>query len=179
MEINDEILQGKIKIPAFQLIQSELLNELSMNKFAVGDKFYTENYLTSRFRVAKMTVRNALSLLEEKGYISRRQGAGAFVAKVPQKPQRLKISNHCTFGVIPGARGFKEHLPLVKILMNLHEEAHKKGYMLYLGYDDVKPFLEAEVDGIVLLGEISSANIQLLKESAVPVVALLKKYKKQ
>ena len=168
---------NEVKIPVYQLIRNKLIEELSLNKFKPGDTFYTERDLIEKFAASKMTVRSALRYLEDEGYISRRQGAGAFVASIPDKPHKMKITDHCSFSIIPGKRGFREHMPFVRFLMYMHDHAYKKGYMLYLGNDDVMPFIKAQVEGIVLLGPLEDEQLKKLEHSQIPVVSVFHKYR--
>lgn len=166
-----------VKFSLYQTIVNELMEELSFGKFAVGDVFYTEEALIRRFNVAKMTVREALRRLNDAGYIMRRRGVGAFVRAVPDKPCRIKITRHCMLGVLPGKRGFKGSLPLTRLLAALHDCAMAQGYLLSLGHKEVAPLLEAQVDGLIVLGDLDAENIQRLQRAQIPVVAMAGKYK--
>lgn len=167
----------EVKFPAYQIIINELLEELSFGKFAVGDSFYTEDALISRFSVAKMTVREAMRRLVENGFIKRQRGSGSYVANLPDKPCRIKVTRHCVIGILTGRRMFETNIPLSKMLVNLHDQALKRGIMLYLGGDDVASLIESQVDGIIVSGELSPNNIKVLKNSGIPAVAVNKSYK--
>lgn len=166
-----------VKFPAYQIIINELLEELSFGKFELGDPFYTEEVLICRFNVAKMTVREAMRRLVENGFIIRRRGAGSFVAKIPDKPFRTKVTQHCVVGILTGRRMFKTNIPLSKMLANLHDQAMKHGIILYLGVDAVKPLVESKVDGIIVSGELTQESIIELKKSGIPTVAINTYYK--
>ena len=159
-------------LSAYQKIRNELLNELSLNKFKVGDSFYSENTLASRFKVARLTVRNALQTLENDGYLYRRQGRGAFIASLPKKPQKVKITNHCAIGVLPGKQGLKDRILIMEFIQEFYEHAAKRGFMLYLGRNNADSFIEAKVDGVVVLNTLDEKNITALKQADIPVVSL-------
>lgn len=63
----------------FQLMRV-LETEISARTWGAGDRLPSENELCKRFSVSRTSVREALSRLEQSGIITRRQGAGAFVA---------------------------------------------------------------------------------------------------
>jgi hypothetical protein len=161
-----------VGFPAYQVIQNELLEELSFGKFSVGDSFYTEEALATRFKVAKMTARAAMLRLVSEGFIHRRRGAGSFVVRIPDKPCRIKVTRHCAIGVLPGKRKFSENLPLTKVLASLYDQALSKGYMLYLGGDQAAPLLEVQADGIVILGELDPEPVAALVRAKIPTVAI-------
>lgn len=59
---------------------AERLEEMIQKNIQNGvNKLPTEQELCARYRVSRQTVRNALSLLKERGLIERRQGSGSFI----------------------------------------------------------------------------------------------------
>ena len=64
-------------------IRKSLVKALAMEKFARGDQFYTEEELCDKYKVSRPTIRQALQLLEEEGYLTRCQGKGTFVDSIP------------------------------------------------------------------------------------------------
>jgi GntR family transcriptional regulator len=73
--------------PKYLQIRELLLRRL-IREFAPGDRLPTENELSAEFGVARETVREALSGLEEDGLIVRRRRNGTFVAKRPAERAR-------------------------------------------------------------------------------------------
>lgn len=62
-------------------IADELLRELSGGKFAPGDKLPTEHELAERFDVNRHTIRRALAVLADGGFVRVEHGRGSFVAE--------------------------------------------------------------------------------------------------
>jgi GntR family transcriptional regulator len=84
---------GKEIIPLYSRVSSILQNKIISGQYEPGDKLPTEDELVQYFEVSKITVRNALSLLESEGLITRIRGKGTFVAQViPQKKQYIHTS---------------------------------------------------------------------------------------
>jgi GntR family transcriptional regulator len=80
-------------IPLYSRVSSILQNKIISGQYEPGDKLPTEDELVQYFGVSKITVRNALSLLENDGLITRIRGKGTFVAEViPQKKQYIHTS---------------------------------------------------------------------------------------
>ena len=64
----------------YHQIQNDLLREIQGGTLHVGDKLPSESQLMERYGASRLTVRNALSALEQGGYIRRLQGKGSFVS---------------------------------------------------------------------------------------------------
>jgi|TARA_Y100000294_G_scaffold97712_1_gene90833 GntR family transcriptional regulator len=65
---------------------------IDTKKYNWGAKIPTEKSLSSKYKVSRITVRQALGRLEQRGTIIRKQGKGTFVKKllIPQKFNRAK-----------------------------------------------------------------------------------------
>ncbi len=77
--------------PRYEEIADHLRSEIREQKFEPGDKLPSEKRLCDYFKVSRVTVRQALQILENQNLIYRKQGLGAFVAeeKVHQALVRL------------------------------------------------------------------------------------------
>jgi GntR family transcriptional regulator len=71
-------------IPLHQQLVTNLEAEILSGKYAQGELFATEQSLVMRFRLSCTTVRRALQVLVQKGYLYRKAGKGTFI-------RRLKI----------------------------------------------------------------------------------------
>lgn len=65
--------------PKYQRIADELRTAIQSGAFAPGDRLPGENDLMSTYDVARMTARQALSVLRNEGLAEARKGAGVFV----------------------------------------------------------------------------------------------------
>ncbi|WMX47272.1 GntR family transcriptional regulator [Streptomyces roseicoloratus] len=65
--------------PKYQRIADELRTAIQAGTFAPGDRLPGENDLMSTYDVARMTARQALSVLRNEGLAEARKGAGVFV----------------------------------------------------------------------------------------------------
>lgn len=70
-----------MKVPKYQLIQTDLRQQIISGKFENGDKFYTEAELTKYYKVSSITVIRAINELVKDGYLVRQQGKGTFVSR--------------------------------------------------------------------------------------------------
>lgn len=70
-----------MRIPKYQIIKNDLINQITSGQFQSGDRFYTEAELTKLHNVSSITVIRALNDLVKDGYLVRHQGKGTFVAR--------------------------------------------------------------------------------------------------
>lgn len=79
--------------PLYSRVATIIQNKIVSGQYEPGEKLPTENDLVRFYGVSKITVRNALSLLEEDGLIVRNRGKGTFVADaVPANRQIIHTS---------------------------------------------------------------------------------------
>lgn len=71
--------------PIFQRIKDHLLAQIAAGAWQEGDVIPSEQALVKQFSVSRMTVNRAVRELTAEGVLTRRQGAGTYVA--PQKYQ--------------------------------------------------------------------------------------------
>lgn len=65
--------------PKYRLIADDLRSAIRCGHFAPGDRLPGENLLMERYGVARMTARQALSVLQSEGLTMARKGSGVFV----------------------------------------------------------------------------------------------------
>src|SRR5689334_5689711 len=75
------LLHGKQFTPKYVDLARDLMREISGRSLEIGDRLGTEQELSERYALSRVTVRQALELLEKEGYVSRRRALGTFVAK--------------------------------------------------------------------------------------------------
>jgi GntR family histidine utilization transcriptional repressor len=75
--------------PAFQRIKDHVLAQIGDGAWTEGDVIPPEMRLAEQFGVSRMTVNRALNELEAEGVLTRRKGAGTYVA--PQKYQATLV----------------------------------------------------------------------------------------
>ena len=80
-------------IPLYSRVSSIIQNKIVSGQYGPGDKLPTEDELVEYYGVSKITIRGALSLLENDGLIHRIRGKGTFVADdIPSTKQYIFTS---------------------------------------------------------------------------------------
>ena len=77
--------------PRYSTIKNFVKRQVSAGKWLPGQLISSENELTRRFKVSRMTVNRALRELTSEGFLYRVQGLGTYVAELTPVSSLLKI----------------------------------------------------------------------------------------
>jgi GntR family transcriptional regulator len=77
--------------PQYNQVASQLRQAIFEGKHAPGTSLPPERALCMRYKVSRITIRQALALLEEERLIIRRQGSGTYVRQNPTRRIPLKV----------------------------------------------------------------------------------------
>lgn len=83
---------AKIRAPRYVQVASTLRRRIQEGHWGVGDKIATLEELESEFRVARVTVRQAIELLQSEGLVKSHQGKGTFVTRAPGNDRWLRLA---------------------------------------------------------------------------------------
>ncbi|MCH9656329.1 MAG: GntR family transcriptional regulator [Planctomycetes bacterium] len=72
--------------PKYMLLVDQLIQKVIGGEIRPGEALPSEHQLCESYQLARTTVRNAMQLLEEQGWITRLQGKGSFVSLNPPLP---------------------------------------------------------------------------------------------
>ena len=112
--------------PRYRELASQLMDEIDSGKLSLGDRLPGELEMVSRYQVSRFTVREALRILEDRGFISRQRGKGTVVTSiVPSEAYRQTISTMDEMLMFPSDTTRKlistEQLPCSKSVSKLME----------------------------------------------------------
>lgn len=68
-------------MPLYLQIAENFITRIDAGELHVGDKLPTERELSEQLNVNRLTIRQALGVLESQGLITRRQGSGTYIAQ--------------------------------------------------------------------------------------------------
>ncbi|MFV0425673.1 MAG: GntR family transcriptional regulator [Beutenbergiaceae bacterium] len=90
------------RAPLHEVIGTDILSQINEGILKPGDRLPSEQELSARFGVSRMTVRQALGRLEWDGLLTRKRGSGTFVAQT-REPHRdtNRLGFHNEVGVDP------------------------------------------------------------------------------
>jgi GntR family transcriptional regulator len=80
------------RIPRYLQVASVLRRRLRDGRWSVGDRIATLEELEREFGVARVTVRQAIDLLQGEGLLQSFQGRGTFVTKAPDNDRWIQLA---------------------------------------------------------------------------------------
>lgn len=83
---------AKMRAPRYVQVASTLRRRIQEGHWSVGDKIATLEELENEFSVARVTVRQAIELLQEEGLLKSHQGKGTFVMRSPPNHRWLHLA---------------------------------------------------------------------------------------
>ncbi len=82
------------RIPHYQYLYETLRQDIIRGVFKAGDLLPSESVLQQQFRLTQPTIRQALSLLVQEGYIRKHQGKGSIVQAIPVGLGVMSLKTH-------------------------------------------------------------------------------------
>lgn len=156
-----------------------LKEKINLGELHTGDKLYSENELSEMFHLSRQTVRHAIGILEEEGFVERVRGSGTYVGsyKGSARKQTMNIAVISTY-----VDGYIFPPTLQGIVQTLSAA----GYMTQIAFTSnrvenerkiLQGLLEKEnVDGVIVEATKSSLpnpNLEYYRELQRRGVALL------
>lgn len=135
-------------IPKYYQIYEELFEQIRNGEFEEFDRFYSDTELVEKFGVSRGTIREAVKLLIQQGYLVREQGKGTFVTKPKIEQDSEKLMGFTELmkknDIEPAAKIIEKKiidcpLKLAK-LMQLNED-DKLVHIIRVRYGDDKPMI--------------------------------------
>jgi GntR family transcriptional regulator len=95
------------RVPRYLQVASALRRRIRDGRWAVGDKIATLEELEREFDVARVTVRQAIELLQSEGLLKSHQGRGTFVTKTVEHDRWLQLATDWPSLIAP----IRDHVP--------------------------------------------------------------------
>lgn len=167
----------------YQIIADELREKIIANEYSVGNVIPTELFLQKQYQVSRYTVRQAISLLVNEGYLRREKGSGTYVNEVQSETNKMNHSSK-TIGVITT---YLSDYIFPSIIRGVERKLRESGYSLLLASTNNDYRLEKEsldrmisygVDGLIIEPTKSNQynpNLALyvgLRENKIPMIMI-------
>ena len=135
-------------IPKYYQIYKKLLKQIRSGKFEEFDRFYSDTELVEKYEVSRGTIREAVKLLIQQGYIVREQGKGTFVTSPTIEQDSDKLMGFTELmmehDIEPSAKVIEQEVvdpPLdLKGLMELEDET-KLVHIVRIRYGNEEPLI--------------------------------------
>jgi GntR family transcriptional regulator len=166
------------QIPLYIQAATTLRRRIEEGHWSPGEKISTLEELQAEFGVARVTVRQAVDLLEKDGLVRRRQGKGTFVSQAIEDRRwlRLDASWSSLIGTIKGnvPRFLPTDAPVRKPRLRADEGALAKDYV-FLRSVQSRGSRAYSVVSLHLAKDIHDRDPEAFrKQAALPVVAAMK-----
>lgn len=150
------------------------LEQISSGVYKPNDRFLTESELCQKFACSRQTVRRALELLEQQGYISRYKGSGTYISsgKIKTRPNNIE-EKHMTIGLI---NTYIDNFLFPSIIRGIEDVLYDAGFALELVYTNnlvagetkaLQFMLKRQLDGLIVeptRSALPCANLDLYNE---------------
>ncbi|MEM8967873.1 MAG: GntR family transcriptional regulator [Bacteroidota bacterium] len=121
-----------MKLPRYKQLHQRLKSDILSGHYAEGSLLPSENTLSAQHKITRVMVRQALSALEQEGYIARRQGKGSIVCA--QQPALGLLS----FRGFSEVLGETEHSATSQFLSKPHATTWSKDFFFDLSASEQK-----------------------------------------
>lgn len=168
--------------PKYQTIASGLKAHIQNGKYKNVNMLPTEYALMSEYKVSRQTIRQALAILEQDGYIEKRRGSGSHILRTyslgpkPTSPQRTiavvttYISNYIFPAILREIETILSQNNCMSLLFATQNQVSVERKVL-------QNLLSAQIDGIIIEGTktaFPNPNLDLLQklqeEKKIPLV---------
>lgn len=74
-------------------LMNSIKEKMLRGEYQIGDKLDSERVMAQQYGINRLTVRKALKMLEEQGFVKTQRGSGTYVVRLPQGPTQLDQSS--------------------------------------------------------------------------------------
>lgn len=134
------MLEHQSKTPLYQQAYSLILNRINDIEWTVGSLLPSENELCADLGISRGTLRQALAILENEGYIRREQGRGTVVIYGNTRKQQADLPDRTLVFIVP----FVIDSFAPTLLLSLEHTARIQGFTVI--FDDVQNNLEKQAE---------------------------------
>ena len=108
------MLNQNSTIPLYEQVKEAIKLKIEQKEWKENTRVPSETELMKIYEVSRVTVRNALALLVDEGYLEKKQGIGTFVSKPRIKKiifHRASFTQSCAgAGLVPGTQVLKKEV---------------------------------------------------------------------
>lgn len=166
--------------PKYERVADDLRKKIIDKEYLVNEIIPSEANLQGIFEVSRHTVRQAIGILVNEGYLRTEQGSGTYVSV----PEKMEKTPNKTIGVIVT---YLSDYIFPAIIRGIEQELRDKGYSLLLGStnndhqqerDCLKRMMEQGVEGLIVEPTKSNqfnpnlAYYVEIKEKGIPVLMI-------
>lgn len=153
--------------PVYIQIEKSIYTLAEAEKLEEGDKLPSEGELAVKFNVSRMTVRQAMSRLEQKNVIFRVQGKGTFFRGINAGERNSSSFNNGTIGVYVSPNVPRQHPFLLEFVESMEKQASIMDVTLSFFTDISRTGVYR---GIIFVSRVSVHVLEELEKRKVPFI---------
>lgn len=165
-------------VPKYKQLYNQIQADIMSGRLQTGTKLESELEMMDRYSCSRQTVRHALSELENRGFIEKKQGSGSYIRSRTNMPEKKTMS---VLAVTP----YLDDYIFPSMIKGIESVLKNNGYALSLSMTNHNIHTEAEaikaalskgVDGILLDPANSSASCanlhiyKMISECGIPCI---------
>jgi GntR family transcriptional regulator len=149
-----------VQEPIYIKIHNRIKRAIEQQKYKVGERIPAERQMAQEFHVSRMTLRQAIKILESEGILERRVGSGTYVAS--QKVQE-KMSGVMSFGQITRANGQVPSSKLISYHISLPLLSEQEKLQISSSEEVLRMRRIRYADGVPICREVVAIPHKLIK----------------
>nr|AIF26891.1 hypothetical protein [uncultured bacterium fosmid pJB148G3] len=166
-------------IPQYKKIYNDLKRQIIEEQYTIGEQLPCERELCNIYSVERITVRKALSLLEEEGLIQKHPGIGSFVGNVHEINMLNKDSKTILFLMQKSMNDIQSNSTAfnAQLFFPMEQVCRDNGYsLLYLGYnvgDNIIEFIQRyQIAGVFLVSTLPEDAFAQVIKTKIPAICI-------
>lgn len=80
------------KLPLYQQIVRDIIREIALGNYAIGDRIPSENELAEKYHTSRITARKAIARLKEQGFLETYLGKGTYITQPDSTTYRISMA---------------------------------------------------------------------------------------
>lgn len=167
-------------VPRYRATYDDLRRKIEQGTYPPGQKLPNEQALCLAYGVERVTVRRALEMLVQDGWIEKRAGVGSFVTqKIPGPPAQAVSGKTILFLMQHNQNDIRHNATAFNALLFFPTELRCKeaGYsLLYMsvqpGDDAAALIAQHAIAGVFLVSTLAEAVVEAVASTRVPTICL-------
>lgn len=173
------LVPGKQYTPKYVDLARELMREIAGRSLEIGDRLGTEQELSERYQLSRVTVRQALELLENEGFVLRKRALGTFVAREVESTDHVGLPGGLILLVCSNEQKSHsdEDTAFCTVLRSIEQSLGQRGFAVQILSVGQNPrddrqrlrtlLAQADLKGVLSLGSCTEPYADLLAETRV------------
>lgn len=172
-------------VPKYMDIVDWTIDQIAADAYKPKDKFLSEATLGEKFKCSRQTVRRALEVLEQQGYITRIQGSGTYIAQSVRTARPLKSDKKAMSMTVGLISTFLDNYIFPSIIRGIESVFSSNGIALQLASTGnlisgetraLQLMLERHLDGLIVeptRSALPCANLDLyhtIRQRGIPLI---------